>query len=99
MKNKQLKMQPLYTEKIASLQDELNKYAFRVDLKTNKIEIKKAVETKFEVKVKSVQTMVVDGKKRQQMTRAGRFEGRRPSWKKAIVTLESGHKLDLFGNA
>jgi len=99
MKNKQLKMQPLYTEKIAKLQDELNKYAFRVDLRTNKIEIKKAVESKFEVKVKSVQTMVVDGKKRQQMTRGGRFEGRRPSWKKAIVTLESGHKLDLFGNA
>ena len=99
MKNNQLKMQPLYTEKIAKLQDELNKYAFRVDLRTNKIEIKKAVESKFEVKVKSVQTMVVDGKKRQQMTRGGRFEGRRPSWKKAIVTLESGHKLDLFGNA
>ena len=39
------------------------------------------------------------GKMRQQMTRAGRFYGRRPEWKKAVVTLESGHKLELFGNA
>lgn len=99
MKGKQLVLQPLYTEKLAALQEDLNKYAFKVDLKANKIEIKRAVEAKFEVKVKSVQTMVVEGKKRQQMTRAGRFEGRRASWKKALVTLESGHSLDLFGNA
>ena len=99
MKSKQLVMHPMYTEKIAKLQEDLNKYAFKVDLKANKIEIKKAVEAKFEVKVKAVHTMVVVGKKRQQMTRGGRFEGRRPSWKKAIVTLESGHKLELFGNA
>ncbi len=99
MKSKQMLMQPMYTEKIAQLQDSLNKYAFKVDLKANKIEIKKAVEAKFEVKVKNVHTMVVNGKMRQQMTRGGRFEGRRPSWKKAIVTLESGHKLELFGNA
>lgn len=99
MKAKQLVMHPLYTEKIATLQDTLNKYAFKVSMKANKIEIKKTVEEKFEVKVKSVRTMVVNGKKRQQMTKAGRFEGKRPTWKKAIVTLESGHKLELFGNA
>ncbi len=99
MNGKQLRILPLYTEKIANLQDALNKYAFRVDLNANKIEIKKAIEKKFEVEVKSVRTMVVFGKKRQQMTKAGRFEGRRASWKKAIVTLKSGHKLELFGNA
>ncbi len=99
MKAKQLVMHPLYTEKIANLQDTLNKYAFRVARNANKIEIKKAVEAKFEVKVKSVRTMTVNGKVRQQMTKAGRFEGKRPTWKKAIVTLESGHKLELFGNA
>jgi len=99
MKAKQLVMYPLYTEKIANLQDTLNKYAFKVAMNTNKIEIKKTVEAKFEVKVKSVHTMVVNGKMRQQMTKAGRFEGKRPTWKKAIVTLESGHKLELFGNA
>ena len=99
MKSKQLTVHPLYTEKIAGLQDNLNKYVFRVDLKANKIEIKRAIETKFEVKVESVRTMVVNGKKRMQMTRAGRFEGRKPSWKKAIVTLSADDKLELFGNA
>ena len=99
MKQKQIILSPLYTEKMAGLQDVLNKYAFKVNRNANKIEIKKAIEVKFEVKVKSVHTMNMPGKIRQQLTRAGRFHGRRPSWKKAIVTLESGHKLDLFGNA
>lgn len=99
MKQKQIILAPIYTEKMAVLQDALNKYAFRVNPDANKIEIKKAIEDKFEVNVKSVRTMNNQGKKRQQMTRRGRFEGRRPSWKKAIVTLESGQELDLFTNA
>lgn len=99
MSERQIVLEPLYTEKMAGLQDDLNKYAFRVSLNANKIEIKKAVEKKFEVKVKSVRTMTLLGKKRQQMTRTGRFEGRRATWKKAIVTLEDGHRLELFGNA
>jgi large subunit ribosomal protein L23 len=99
MKQKQVILSPLYTEKMAGLQDTLNKYAFKVAKNANKIEIKSAIEKKFEVEVKSVRTMNVPGKIRQQLTRAGRFHGRRPSWKKAIVTLKEGHKLDLFGNA
>ena len=92
-------IRPLYTEKMAFQQEALNKYSFQVDTKANKIEIKKAVEVKFEVKVKSVATMNVFGKMRQQMTKQGRFSGRRPSWKKAIVTLEDDYKLELFDNA
>jgi large subunit ribosomal protein L23 len=99
MKQKQIILSPLYTEKMAGLQDALNKYAFKVAKNANKIEIKRAIEIKFEVEVKSVRTMNIPGKIRQQLTRAGRFHGRRPSWKKAIVTLEEGHQLDLFGNA
>ena len=99
MSVKQIIISPMYTEKIANLQESLNKYAFKVAVSSNRIEIKKAVEQKFEVKVKSVNTMNVRGKMRQQMTKAGRFMGRRASWKKAIVTLEEGHKLELFGNA
>lgn len=99
MSERQLVIEPLYTEKMANLQDALNKYAFRVSPFANKIEIKRAVEKKFDVKVKSVRTMNFLGKKRQQMTRAGRFEGRRTSWKKAIVTLQDGQSLELFGNA
>ncbi|HID39480.1 MAG TPA: 50S ribosomal protein L23 [Calditrichaeota bacterium] len=96
---KKIELMPIFTEKMARLQEEGNKYAFRVEKKANKIEIKKAVEETFEVKVKSVRTMVMPGKMRQQLTRAGRFYGRRPSWKKAIVTLESGHEIDIFANA
>ena len=99
MKARSTLIKPLYTEKMALQQEALNKYAFQVDVKANKIEIKKAVETKFEVKVKSVQTMNVVGKMRQQMTRQGRFSGRKPSWKKAIVTLEPDYTLELFDHS
>ncbi len=98
MKRKIL-IKPLYTEKMAALQDTMNKYAFQVSTDSNKIEIKNEVEKRFDVKVKTVQTMRFRGKMRQQLTRAGRFYGRRPEWKKAIVTLESGHKIELFGHA
>lgn len=99
MKSRSILVKPLYTEKMAIQQEVLNKYAFQVDVRSNKIEIKKAIETKFEVKVKSVQTMNVVGKMRQQMTRQGRFSGRRPSWKKAIVTLEPDYTLELFDHS
>jgi large subunit ribosomal protein L23 len=99
MKTRNTLVKPLYTEKMASQQEALNKYAFHVENHANKIEIKKTIENKFDVKVKSVRTMNVVGKMRQQMTKQGRFSGRRPSWKKAIVTLEADYKLELFDNA
>jgi large subunit ribosomal protein L23 len=99
MKKVQILIRPLYTEKIARLQDSENKYAFEVYHGANKIEIRKEIEKQFEVKVEKVQTMNVRGKIRQQMTRAGRFHGRRPDWKKAIVTLAEGDNIDLFENA
>jgi large subunit ribosomal protein L23 len=99
MSQRDIEVLPMYTEKMANLQDSLNQYAFKVSKEANKIEIKDIVEKRFDVKVKSVRTMTVNGKMRQQMTRKGRFYGRRASWKKAIVTLESGQSLDLFENA
>ena len=99
MQERIILVRPLYTEKIARLQDEVNKYAFEVSRDANKIEIRKAVEKKFDVKVTSIRTMLMPGKMRQQMTRAGRFYGKRPDWKKAIVTLAQGDKLELFENA
>lgn len=99
MRKIKILIRPLYTEKIAKLQDEENKYAFEVDRESNKIEIRREIEKRFEVKVTKIQTMVVRGKLRQQMTKAGRFYGRRPDWKKAIVTLSEGDKIDLFENA
>ncbi len=88
---------PIITEKITLLQSK-RQYAFEVDPNANKIEIRKAVEKKFNVKVESIRTMRVAGKKRMQLTRSGRFEGRTRSWKKAIVTLKEGDKIDYFEN-
>ena len=99
MQERIILVRPLYTEKIAKLQDAVNKYAFEVSRDANKIEIRKAVEKKFDVKVTSIRTMLMPGKMRQQMTRAGRFYGKRPDCKKAIVTLAQGDKLELFENA
>jgi large subunit ribosomal protein L23 len=99
MEERIILVRPIFTEKIARLQESENKYAFEVDRNANKIEIRKAIEKKFDVKVKNIQTMVVAGKMRQQMTRRGRFYGKRPDWKKAVVTLAEGDKLELFENA
>lgn len=88
---------PIITEKITLLQDK-RQYAFEVDPNANKIEIGRAVEKKFHVTVESVRTMRVGGKKRTQLTRSGRFQGRTRSWKKAIVTLKEGDKIDYFEN-
>ena len=73
--------------------NEIKKYTFEVPMSANKIEIKKAVEEVFGVKVAKVNTMHVLGK----VKRMGRYEGRRPSYKKAIVTLAKGSKtIDLL---
>jgi len=98
MKKNQILIRPIFTEKIARLSETENKYAFEVYSGANKIEIKNEIEKKFDVKVVSVNTMVQRGKIRQQMTRAGRFYGRRPDWKKAIITLAEGEKIELFEN-
>jgi large subunit ribosomal protein L23 len=99
MKKRIILIRPLYTEKIAKLQDSENKYAFEVNRNANKIEIRNEIEKRFDVRVEKIQTMNVRGKMRQQMTRAGRFFGRQPDWKKAVVTLADGDKIDLFENA
>ena len=98
MKKSQILIRPIFTEKIARLSETENKYAFEVSTSANKIEIKNEIEKKFDVKVLSVGTMVQRGKIRQQLTRAGRFYGRRPDWKKAIITLAEGDKIELFEN-
>ncbi|MGB2868561.1 MAG: 50S ribosomal protein L23 [Bacteroidota bacterium] len=91
-------IRPIITEKITSLQ-ETRQYAFEVPLDANKIEIEKAVHDKFKVTVESVRTLVVKGKHKTQLTRKGRFEGRTKKWKKALVTLKEGDKIDFFGTA
>jgi large subunit ribosomal protein L23 len=88
---------PIVTEKLTALQEK-GQYAFAVDLNANKIEIAKAVEKKFQVTVLDVRTMRHKGKAKSQMTRKGRFPGRTPQWKKAIVRLKAGDKIEFFQN-
>ena len=82
----------LVTEKASLLSEKLNKYVFRVVTDANKIEIRKAIETLFKKKVTSVNTLQVEGKKKRE--RRADF-GRKPHWKKAIVTLAAGEKIDI----
>ena len=83
---------PLVTEKAAMLKDEHRTVCFRVAVNANKTEIKGAVEKLFGVKVASVRTVRMNGK----LKRYGRFEGKRPDWKKAFVTLREGEKMIVF---
>jgi large subunit ribosomal protein L23 len=82
---------PVITEKANTLQS-LNKYVFEAASGANKIQIKQAVEMAFKVKVKSVNVMTVPGKTK----RFGRRAVKGPAWKKAVVTLMEGHKIQLF---
>ena len=83
---------PLITEKLGVIGEKANVVAFRVATSANKIEIKRAVEEIWKVKVDDVRTLNFVGK----LKRLGRFEGRRPSWKKAYVTLVEGQSIPEF---
>ena len=83
---------PVVTEKGTRIKEDYNQLVFEVDPRTNKSEIKKAVEKVFKVTVLAVHTQNRLGKKK----RVGRNEGRRKSWKKAIVTLKEGHRVEFF---
>jgi large subunit ribosomal protein L23 len=83
---------PLITEKAQTMAAQQNKYAFEVDKRANKMQIKEAVEVAFSVNVKEVNTAVMKGKRR----RYGRSITKQPDWKKAIVTLAPGEKIELF---
>ena len=85
-------LRPLVTEKGSIMRERGNTYLFSVVPDANRIEIGRAVQEIFNVKVKNVRTMVVHGK----VKRMGVFQGKRPDWKKAIVTLEEGQSIDLF---
>ncbi|KAF0126343.1 MAG: large subunit ribosomal protein L23 [Elusimicrobia bacterium] len=82
---------PILSEKSVTQKDDENRYTFRVAVTANKTEIKKAVEELFKVKVSAVNTVKVHGK----YHKVGRHEGRRSDWKKAIITVKQGQKIDV----
>lgn len=85
-------IRPIITEKITALREQGNKVCFFVDPDANRIEVKKAVEEALKVKVEKVNIISVHGK----IKRFGRFEGKKPDRKKAIVTLKEGEKLEFL---
>lgn len=100
MDYRKILIRPLYTEKMSILEETQRKYAFQVENTSNKIQIKKAVEDKFDVKVEKVATMNRKGKAKKMSVRSGgraiQTQGFQSSWKRAVVTLKEGFTIDLL---
>ena len=92
---------PLLSEKVSKLSEVSKQYAFQVAKKSNKLQIKDAIEKKFEVKVKKVRTLNFKGKMKNTSVKSNgkvlRTSGFRSDWKKAIVILCKGHEIDIVG--
>ncbi len=91
-------LRPIVTEKCTKLGEKLNQYGFVVERTANKIQIKKAVQDLYGVKVAEVNTMRYAGKNKTRFTKAGVIAGRKNAFKKAMVTLVDGDKIDFYSN-
>ena len=91
-------IKPIVTEKMTRLSEKYNRFAFRVDPKATKCEIKEAVEKLYGVKFVAVNTMIVAGKNKSRYTKSGIIEGRTATYKKALVTVNEGETIDFFSN-
>ena len=98
MKTSEVLIKPILTEKANAQQDKLRRYAFKVARKANKLEIKKAVEAFYGVNVIDVNTSVVPGKNKTRYTKKGFVQGRKPAFKKAMITVAEGETIDLYSN-
>jgi large subunit ribosomal protein L23 len=98
MKLSDVLVKPIVTEKSNKLSDSGRTYAFRIDRKANKLEVKKAVENFYGVTVTEVNTVVVPGKTKSKFTKAGFISGRKPAYKKAYVKVAEGDTIDLYSN-
>jgi large subunit ribosomal protein L23 len=98
MKLTEVLVKPILTEKANAQQEKLRRYAFKVDRRANKLEIKKAVETFYGVNVVDVNTSVVPGKNKTRYTKAGFIQGMKSAYKKALVTVAEGETIDLYSN-
>lgn len=95
---KNILIKPIISEKSEIETEKSNKYTFVVNRKANKIEVRKAIEKRYDVKIISVNTMVIPGKKKSRYTRSGTIEGVKPAYKKAVVSLIEGDFIDLYGD-
>ena len=92
----QILVRPVITEKVNAQMEKSSRYTFEVDKRANKLEVKKAVEEFYGVKVQGVNTIVVPAKNKSRFTKAGLMRGRKSGYKKAVVTLAEGDSIDLF---
>ena len=98
MRPSEILIKPILTEKANAQQDTLRRYAFRVARKSNKLEIKKAIQDFYGVNVVDVNTVVVAGKDKTRYTKKGFTKGRKSAYKKAFVTVAEGETIDLYAN-
>lgn len=97
--NHEILFYPILTEKMLNLQETERKYAFKVDKSANKIDVKKAIQSRFDVTVEKVNIVNIKGKSKQMNTRRGITKGKRADWKKAIITLREGDSINFFEGA
>ena len=98
MRPSEVLIKPILTEKANSQQETLRRYAFKVARKSNKLEIKKAVEAMYGVTIIDVNTIVVPGKNKTRYTKKGFVQGQKSAYKKALVTVAEGETIDLYSN-
>jgi large subunit ribosomal protein L23 len=91
-------IKPIVTEKMTAQGEDFNRYGFVVAKDANKLEIKKAVEDLYNVKVSEVNTMRYSGKRKQRYTKSGVTVGKTSAYKKAVVTLAEGEVIDFYSN-
>ncbi|MDQ3141117.1 MAG: 50S ribosomal protein L23 [Bacteroidota bacterium] len=95
---KQILVRPVITEKAEKLSSKRNVYTFIVHKDANKIEVKKSIEAMYKVSVKAVNTALMPGKSKQRNTKTAVVKGRKPSYKKALITLAPGDQINIFGD-
>jgi len=98
MKLAEVLIKPILSEKANQMQEKRSIYSFRVSRKANKLEIKKAVEEFYGVNVAEVRTLVVPAKAKSRNTKSGVISGRKPGYKKALVTVAAGESIDIYAN-
>ena len=91
-------IKPIVTEKATAISEKLNRYTFCVSPDANKYQIKSLIEELYGVKVVSVNTMNYEGERKQRYTKAGIIRGKKPAFKKAVVTLKEGETIDFYSN-
>jgi large subunit ribosomal protein L23 len=96
MKLSEVLIKPILTEKANGQQEKLRRYAFKVDRRANKLEIKKAIEEFYGVSIVDVNTLVVPGKNKTRYTKKGFTKGQKQAYKKAMITVAEGETIDLY---